>query len=149
MHLIAIGRGGLASTKREGDGATPRCRVAPVAALAPRRPRARLPWRRVRGEDGWCDAPASGQYNRRVRRPFAASHEALARTDGLYDHLVVTDHNQRPRVRGAGSAIFVHVARPALSPTEGCLAFARAEWEHGRVPLGASYLIGVDPRPCR
>ena len=30
-----------------------------------------------------------------------------------------------PRVRGRGSAIFMHVARPGYAPTEGCIALAR------------------------
>lgn len=44
------------------------------------------------------------------------------RDDHLYDIVVVTSHNQRPRVKGLGSAIFVHVAASGLTPTEGCVA---------------------------
>ena len=32
-------------------------------------------------------------------------------------------------VPGAGSAIFLHLARPDYSPTEGCVALARADLE--------------------
>jgi L,D-peptidoglycan transpeptidase YkuD (ErfK/YbiS/YcfS/YnhG family) len=73
----------------------------------------------------------------------------MTREDGLYDVVVVMDHNQRPRVRGAGSAIFLHVARRAggrLQPTAGCLAFASDDWRRGRVPLGV-FLVGVEGRP--
>ncbi len=31
----------------------------------------------------------------------------------------------RPRVRGGGSAIFMHVAGPGYAPTEGCIALSR------------------------
>jgi L,D-peptidoglycan transpeptidase YkuD (ErfK/YbiS/YcfS/YnhG family) len=72
----------------------------------------------------------------------------MLRQDGLYDVVLVTDHNQRPRVAGAGSAIFIHVARPGLTGTEGCVALPAAEWRRQRVPLGP-YLVGVDPRPVR
>ena len=78
--------------------------------------------------------------------PARVSHETLRREDELYDHLIVTHHNSRPRVRGAGSDIFIHVARPAMTATEGCIAFPMAAWRRGVVPVGA-YLIGVDPRP--
>ena len=44
----------------------------------------------------------------------------------LYDLVVVLAYNERPRVRGRGSAIFMHVARAGYAPTEGCIALARA-----------------------
>lgn len=146
--LAAIGRSGFATRKREGDGATPRCRMTPLAALTRRAGALPLPSRRVRSTDGWGDDPASGQYNRPVRLPAPGSHERMMRGDALYDFVVVTDHNQRPRVRGRGSAIFVHVARPGLASTEGCLAFDIAAWRRAIVPLGP-YLMGMDPRPIR
>ena len=49
------------------------------------------------------------------------------REDGLYDIDVVLYHNQRPRVQGGGSAIFMHVARAGYAPTEGCIALARGD----------------------
>ena len=79
----------------------------------------------MRPDEGWCDAPADRNYNRSVKHPYRASAERLWRADGLYDVLVVLDYNERPRVRGRGSAIFVHVARPDYAPTEGCIALAR------------------------
>ncbi len=90
-----------------------------------RRPRTRLPVRPIRPHDGWCDAPADRNYNRPVRHPYPASAERLWRADGLYDVVVVLGYNDRPRVRGRGSAIFMHVARPGYAPTEGCIALAR------------------------
>jgi L,D-peptidoglycan transpeptidase YkuD (ErfK/YbiS/YcfS/YnhG family) len=39
--------------------------------------------------------------------------------------VVVLNHNARPRVQGAGSAIFMHLARPGYRPTEGCVALSR------------------------
>ena len=55
-----------------------------------------------------------------------ASAESLMREDGLYDVVVVLGHNDDPVVVGAGSAIFLHVARAdaagILLPTAGCVA---------------------------
>ena len=40
--------------------------------------------------------------------------------------LVVIGYNMAPVVRGAGSAIFLHVARPDFSPTAGCIAVEKS-----------------------
>ncbi|MDX2205488.1 MAG: L,D-transpeptidase family protein [Hyphomicrobiaceae bacterium] len=122
----AIGRGGIAARKREGDGASPRgswpVRCAYYRADRIRRPPLGLAVRPLQPRDGWCDAPADGNYNRPVRHPYPASAERLWRSDGLYDLVLVLGYNDMPRARGRGSAIFMHVARPDLSPTEGCVA---------------------------
>jgi len=39
----------------------------------------------------------------------------------------VIGYNTDPVVPGAGSAIFLHIARPDLAPTEGCIATGREE----------------------
>ena len=44
------------------------------------------------------------------------------RPDRLYDCVIVLDFNVRPRRRGMGSAIFLHIAREGFAPTEGCVA---------------------------
>jgi L,D-peptidoglycan transpeptidase YkuD (ErfK/YbiS/YcfS/YnhG family) len=125
----ALGRAGCRARKREGDGATPaglwRLRAVLYRSDRVRRPRTHLPVRAIRQRDGWCDAPADRNYNRPVRHPYPASAERLWRTDALYDIVVVLDYNDRPRVRGRGSAIFMHVAKPGYAPTEGCIALAR------------------------
>lgn len=82
--------------------------------------------RAIRTGDGWCDDRRDRNYNRAVRLPYPAGHERMWRDDHLYDVVVVLDHNSRPRVRGAGSAIFMHVARSGYAPTEGCIALARS-----------------------
>jgi L,D-peptidoglycan transpeptidase YkuD (ErfK/YbiS/YcfS/YnhG family) len=144
----ALGRSGLRARKREGDGATPLGRwcVREVLCRADRmiRPRTALALRTIRPDDGWCDAPADRNYNRKVRHPYSASAERLWRRDGLYDLIVVLGYNDRPRGRGRGSAIFMHVAREGLAPTEGCIALRR---EHlvrvlERLTPGATISIG-------
>jgi L,D-peptidoglycan transpeptidase YkuD (ErfK/YbiS/YcfS/YnhG family) len=131
MNLpCALGRSGRRARKREGDGATPvgRWRLLYVLYRSDRvlRPATGLPVKPIGRSDGWCDAPADPNYNRPVRLPYPASAESLWRADGLYDLVVVLSHNHVPRVRGAGSAIFMHLARPGYRPTEGCIALRRA-----------------------
>ena len=125
----ALGRRGRRARKREGDGATPVGSWLTVRVLYRadriRRPMTSLPVKPIGRDDGWCDAPADRNYNRPVRLAYAASAEALWRTDRLYDIVVVLSHNTRPRVRGAGSAIFLHVAKSGYAPTEGCIALRR------------------------
>jgi L,D-peptidoglycan transpeptidase YkuD (ErfK/YbiS/YcfS/YnhG family) len=124
-----LGRAGRRARKREGDGATPLGSFRLLRVLyrpdRVRRPRTVLPVRSIKPHDGWCDAPRDRNYNRAVQLPYPASAEKLWREDRLYDIVVVTDHNTRPRMRGNGSAIFLHVARPDLAPTEGCIALRR------------------------
>lgn len=124
----AIGRAGIAARKNEGDGTTPSGRfpLRRVLYRADRvdRPRTELPSDAMAPEDGWCDAPGDPRYNRPVSHPYRASAERLWRADGCYDLLAVIGFNDDPVVDGAGSAIFLHVARPGYSPTEGCVALA-------------------------
>ena len=47
------------------------------------------------------------------------------RQDDIYDLLVVIGYNMEPVIPGAGSAIFLHIARPDFTPTEGCVAIER------------------------
>ncbi len=126
----ALGRGGVrnAPDKREGDGATP-AGVWPLRGVLWRpdrltAPASRLPAGPIQPDDGWCDAPGDPAYNRPVRLPYPAGAERLWREDGVYDLVVVLGYNDAPVVPGAGSAIFVHVARPDYAATEGCIAVA-------------------------
>ena len=125
----ALGRAGLASHKREGDGATPigRFPLRRVLYRADRviLPDLSLPTAIINPGDGWCDDPTSPDYNRQVRLPITASHEHLWRLDSLYDIIVVLGHNDDPPIAGAGSAIFLHVASADYRPTEGCVAVTR------------------------
>lgn len=125
----ALGRTGRRLIKREGDGATP------VGAFAVRRafyrpdrllrPRTLVPLTPLRPEFGWCDEVGDRNYNRKITHPYPASAERMWREDHLYDIVIVLSHNEKPRVQGNGSAVFIHVARPGYPPTAGCIAFQR------------------------
>jgi L,D-peptidoglycan transpeptidase YkuD (ErfK/YbiS/YcfS/YnhG family) len=146
---VALGRGGLRMLKKEGDGATPLGQW-PVRAIYYRpdrmlRLRSALPIAPIRPRDGWCDDPADRNYNRRVRLPYRGGAERLWRDDRLYDLLLVLGHNECPRVKGRGSAIFLHVARPNLEPTEGCVAMKPEHLARllAALPRGARVIIGL------
>jgi L,D-peptidoglycan transpeptidase YkuD (ErfK/YbiS/YcfS/YnhG family) len=76
---------------------------------------------------GWCETAGDRNYNRLVNLPYAAAHEELRRSDDLYDIVIETSHNRRPRIQGRGSAIFFHLARPDYSPTAGCIALSKRD----------------------
>jgi L,D-peptidoglycan transpeptidase YkuD (ErfK/YbiS/YcfS/YnhG family) len=124
----ALGRGGIRSNKQEGDGATPEgtwpLREVLYRPDRVRPPVTRLPVSMIGARDGWCDDPAQADYNRRIVLPHPGGHEILWREDGLYDLLAVLGYNDAPALPGKGSAIFMHVARPNWTPTEGCVALA-------------------------
>jgi L,D-peptidoglycan transpeptidase YkuD (ErfK/YbiS/YcfS/YnhG family) len=131
VRHAAIGRAGIRALKREGDGGTPLGRF-PVRLLLYRadrsfRPATPLPVHAIREADGWSDDPADRNYNRLITLPSPRRAESLRRGDPLYDLVFVLGYNDRPRIRGKGSAIFVHLARPDYTPTEGCIALSRRD----------------------
>lgn len=132
IYRCALGRTGVraGADKQEGDGATP-SGLLPLRRVLYRadrvaRPQAAVPLAPLAPHDGWCDDPADpAAYNRPVRLPHPARHEALWRDDALYDLIGVLGWNDAPRpIAGRGSAIFLHVAQPDWAPTEGCVALA-------------------------
>lgn len=136
-----------AADKREGDGASPigkwpvrRVYYRPDKASAPT---TGLPVIALRPEDGWSDDPAEAFYNRLVPLPCPGSHERLWRADELYDLIVELCYNDDPVVAGRGSAIFMHVARPGYSPTEGCVALAEADLREVLKALGGGSVIEI------
>lgn len=145
---VALGRAGIRADKREGDGATPRgrYRVRRLWLRADRigRPRTQLAVRRIGPAQGWCDDPDDYRYNRPIRLPARCRHEALHRADALYDLVIELNHNARPRVRGRGSAIFLHVAQPGFAPTAGCIALRAADLRRllARIGPKTEILIG-------
>jgi L,D-peptidoglycan transpeptidase YkuD (ErfK/YbiS/YcfS/YnhG family) len=130
-----LGRSGIVDGKHEGDGGTP-AGIYPLREiryrpdrLAP--PHSHLPVIATGPADGWCDDPADPAYNKPVRLPYPRSTETLWRDDSAYDLLAVIGYNDAPPVPGAGSAIFLHVARTrsdgSVVPTAGCVALAEPD----------------------
>lgn len=127
LHFpCSLGRSGTSYVKREGDGASPRGswelrRLFYRADRLPP-PRTALAPRTIRAGQGWCETAGDRNYNRLVPIPYATAHETMKRTDHLYDIVIETSHNERPRVQGHGSAVFFHLRRSDGGPTAGCIA---------------------------
>ncbi|NNK15488.1 MAG: L,D-transpeptidase family protein [Sulfitobacter sp.] len=131
-YPCTIGKGGLTSRKREGDGATPRG-VHRIVGMLYRPDRMARPadWALpIRPGDLWSDDPSDEDYNMMVRAPYLHSHEKLRRSDPLYDLILLTDWNWPYAVPGRGSAIFIHQRRRPGYPTEGCIALSRQSLHH-------------------
>jgi L,D-peptidoglycan transpeptidase YkuD (ErfK/YbiS/YcfS/YnhG family) len=128
VRRVALGRSGIVALKREGDGGTPlgRFPIRQVLYRADRisRPRSLLPTRAISGHDGWCEDSTDRNYNRLVKLSPGSNADRLQRIDHLYDLVLVLGYNDRPLVKGKGSAIFVHMARPGYTPTAGCIGLS-------------------------
>ncbi|QPC88517.1 L,D-transpeptidase family protein [Mesorhizobium sp. NBSH29] len=144
----ALGPGGITARKREGDGGTPLGRLRIVSGyfrndhfVTARQ--TRVPMQPIAATLGWCEVPDDRNYNRPVRIPYCASHETMHRLDNLYDACLVLDWNLKPRLRGRGSAIFFHLARPGFTPTQGCVAVAAATMRRLLPRLSTSTVVKV------
>ena len=124
-----VGAGGVSRAKKEGDRVTP-AGTFPLPCGMYRRDRIKLPntdlpMTPLREVHAWVDDPGDPKYNQLVQLPYPSHTEELWRADGIYDLLVVVGYNMHPVWPGAGSAIFLHIARPGFSPTDGCIGVSR------------------------
>ena len=127
-YKCAVGKNGFAKNKAEGDN------CSPIGTFALRevfyrnqKPATKLRTTKTEPNFGWCDDVASDDYNKFVLLPHPARHEKLWRDDNLYDVVVVLGYNDSPPVKGNGSAIFMHIARPNYEGTEGCIALTETD----------------------
>jgi L,D-peptidoglycan transpeptidase YkuD (ErfK/YbiS/YcfS/YnhG family) len=74
--------------------------------------------------DGWCDDATHSDYNRQIHLPHPASHERLWLENQLYDIIGILGYNDDPIIPGQGSAIFLHIAKSSMTPTDGCIALS-------------------------
>ncbi len=86
-----------------------------------------MPVSASRPEDAWCEDPHDGRYNQKITLPPGEGSETFWRVDEAYDVVIPTSHNTRPRVKGAGSAIFFHLTRKGSMVTAGCVAVSRQD----------------------
>jgi L,D-peptidoglycan transpeptidase YkuD (ErfK/YbiS/YcfS/YnhG family) len=130
-YRCAIGKGGFAADKHEGDGATPlgqfALRECWYRADRLQKPKTGLKTRMISKQDGWCDDPESPDYNKHVTLPYSFSHEELWRQDSRYDLIVPLGYNDSPVLPGKGSAIFLHIAAADYAGTEGCVALTQED----------------------
>jgi L,D-peptidoglycan transpeptidase YkuD (ErfK/YbiS/YcfS/YnhG family) len=128
-----VGRNGLSSHHREGDGTTPLGTFAfgsVVYGVAPD-PGVRLAYHRLVCGDWWNEDPRTAGYNtfRHVpcgtSPPFGGDSEALWRAVRAYSHFAVIRYNVAPAVAGRGSAIFLHADTGRA--TNGCVSLPSAQ----------------------
>lgn len=124
-----IGAKGFAppGAKKEGDVRTPSGVFALKRAFGyGAKINTRLSYRQAGDEDIWVDDMASPDYNHWARKgeTSAVSFEIMKLNDDRYKYGIVVEYNTDPVVKGAGSAIFIHVRRGENMPTLGCVALA-------------------------
>ena len=125
-----IGLNGLTLNKIEGDNCTPigtwPFRRVFYRADKQDTPLTRLPLTKITKQMGWCDDPKDEEnYNKLVELPYLYSHEKLWRDDDIYDIIVELGFNDRPPIKGLGSAIFMHLMAKDGSPTAGCISLRK------------------------
>ncbi len=127
-----IGKMGISNNKREGDSTTP-AGSFPLRKVFYRADKINrnsiktsLPVEAITQHDGWCDDPNNAEYNKKVKLPFAGSHEKLWREDDAYDLIIVVGYNDNPVIKGKGSAIFIHINKK-FPPTTGCISFSKKD----------------------
>lgn len=151
----ALGRSGVTSDKREGDGGTPLgsfpLRQVFYRADRVARPETALETRELTPETGWSEDPARDDYNRLVtldpQAPAVEGIDRMTRDDHVYDITVIIGYNDDPPVKGRGSAIFMHVARPGYTPTAGCIALAESDLRQVLRRLGPGSRVTILPPP--
>lgn len=128
-----IGKNGLSEDKKEGDWATPVGEFV-LRSLYWRpdkfdtEPKSGLPKQALAEDDGWCDDTEHSHYNQHIKLPHPGSYENLWRPDDdLYDLIIPVGYNDQVAEPGKGSAIFIHIARPEMTPTAGCVALAKED----------------------
>ncbi len=129
---VLIGGKGFAppGEKKEGDVKTPSGVFALKRAFGyAAKINTRLSYRQAGADDIWVDDITSPDYNRWVRRgeTSAASFENMKLKDDRYKYGIVVEYNTDPVVKGAGSAIFIHIWRGENKPTLGCVALSESD----------------------
>ena len=150
-----IGRNGLVEPhrKREGDGATP-IGVYPLrygfydprvfddtpGSLA-------FPFIPKPPAYDWVEDPDSIHYNR--LRIISNADRTDAAQEGLFDLFIPIGWNDASPRAGAGSAIFLHAARPDMRGTRGCVAIPHDRLLDLARRLRPGMMISIRRSDCR
>ena len=132
-YAARLGKNGLSSNRREGDGTTPTgtYRIGRTMYGNEVNPGVRFRYRRLRCGDWWDEDPSSPTYNtfQHVRcgakPPFGGASEGMWQQPRPYPYLAVIEYNTRPAVPGRGSGMFLHAQTDG--PTIGCISLRKAE----------------------
>lgn len=122
-----VGKNGVSSNKREGDGCTPAGLFRLGVAFGNKeKPETKMPYREVTENSYWVDDPKSRRYNTWVEELFLngwESAEHLAEYKDSYAYAIVIEYNTSIILPEKGSAIFLHCG---FKPTSGCVAVQEA-----------------------
>jgi L,D-peptidoglycan transpeptidase YkuD (ErfK/YbiS/YcfS/YnhG family) len=123
---VVIGKKGTGKTK-EGDARTPvgTFRLGASFGWGQKPTRIKHPFKKVTKHDYWIDDTKSKDYNKWVRykgNPNKKWKSFERLNHPLYKYGVVIRYNEKPIVKGAGSAIFLHVKTSKTKYTLGCVA---------------------------
>ena len=130
-YSARLGKNGLSSNRREGDGTTPTgtYRIGRTMYGNAPNPGVRFPYRRLRCGDWWDEDPSSPTYNSfqhvpcGTKPPFGGASEGMWQQPRPYPFLAVIEYNMRPVVPGRGSGMFLHAQTGG--PTIGCVSLRR------------------------
>jgi L,D-peptidoglycan transpeptidase YkuD (ErfK/YbiS/YcfS/YnhG family) len=128
-----LGKNGLSSDRREGDGTTPAglFRIGRTMYGNEPNPGVRFRYRRLRCGDWWDEDPSSPTYNTfqhvpcGQKPPFGGASEGMWEQPRPYPFLAVIEFNTRPVVPGRGSGMFLHAQTGG--PTIGCVSLRKDE----------------------
>jgi L,D-peptidoglycan transpeptidase YkuD (ErfK/YbiS/YcfS/YnhG family) len=132
-YSARLGKNGLSSNRREGDGTTPTgtYRIGRTMYGNDANPGVRFQYRRLRCGDWWDEDPSSPTYNSfqhvpcGTKPPFGGGSEGMWQQPRPYPFLAVIEYNMRPVVPGRGSGIFLHAQTGG--PTVGCISLRKPE----------------------
>lgn len=114
--------------KREGDGCVPAGFFKIPSAFGFNDIETNIDYKVVGEKDYWVSNPDSKYYNTMQKESGTEYHdgksERLANIE-LYEYAVVIGHNMNPIKKGAGSAIFIHIAKSADAVTAGCISITK------------------------
>tara|TARA_B110000967_G_scaffold182943_1_gene201245 strand:+ start:1177 stop:1668 length:492 start_codon:yes stop_codon:yes gene_type:complete len=125
----ALGKRGITSKKKEGDGKTPigTYKLNSIFYRKDRISKIKTTLKKIviKKNMGWCDDVTSKHYNKMIRFPFNLSAEKLWLENNIYDVIIVINYNLKPVIKNKGSAIFLHIAKRNFLQTEGCIAITK------------------------
>ena len=128
----AIGKNGLSINKIEGDKKTPKG-YFDIGSLYYRKDRIVIPKTSIKSIEikpkmGWCDdINVPEKYNKLIKTNQNIRHEKLYRKDNKYDLLIPIKYNEKKRILGKGSCIFIHLTKN-YKPTAGCIALKKKDF---------------------
>lgn len=127
-----VGKNGISSSKREGDGKSPKgiYHLKSAFGTSNKPSNVKLPYTKTNKNYYWVDDTNSKDYNKMKYyngnpNNLWRSYEKL--THPLYSHAVVIEYNTNPVVKGKGSAIFLHTKAQSTKYTLGCVAIPKTD----------------------